>query len=75
MEKTGRLVIFDDSNRTCGFAAEAAAFGAQDLYSHLRAPVQRVTRADVPISYSLPLEAAALPRAETLEGAVRAVIE
>ncbi len=75
VEKTGRLVIFDDSNRTCGFAAEVAAFSAQDLYSHLRAPIQRVTRADVPISYSLPLEAAALPRAETLEGAVRAVIE
>ena len=73
--RTGRLVIIDDANRTCGFAAEVAAFAASELFGHLRAPVQRVTRADVPVSFSLPLEAAALPTAETLEQAISLTLE
>ena len=70
VERTGRLVIFDDSNRTSGFAAEVSAFAAEELHASLRAPIVRVTRADVPISYSLPLEAWALPTAERLFAAI-----
>ena len=71
VRKTGRLVVFDDTNRTAGFAAEVAAFAAEELLSYLKAPVERVTRADVTISYSLPLEAWALPSADRLVAAVR----
>lgn len=70
VRKTGRLVVFDDSNRSSGFAAEVAAFAAEELYGSLKAPIVRVTRADVPISYSLPLEAWALPNAERLRAAI-----
>ena len=70
VERTGRLVVFDDSNRTSGFAAEVAAFAAEELHAALKAPIVRVTRADVPISYSLPLEAWALPTGERLEAAI-----
>lgn len=70
VERTGRLVVFDDSNRTSGFAAEVAAFAAEELHGTLRAPIVRVTRADVPISYSLPLEAWALPTGDRLQAAI-----
>ena len=74
VRKTGRLVVADDSNRTCGFAAEIAAFAAQELFDVLRAPIHRVTRADVTVPYSPPLERHVLPNAERVAAAVRAVV-
>lgn len=44
LAKTGRLVVADDSNRTCGMAAEILATAAEEMY--LVAPPRRVTRPD-----------------------------
>ena len=44
LEKTGRLVVVDDSNRTCGIAGEILATAAEEM--HLIAPPRRVTRPD-----------------------------
>ena len=71
--KTGRLVITDDSMRTCGFAAEVAGIVAERCFESLRAPVKRVTRADVTTAYSTPIEQATLPSADTIENAVRTI--
>ena len=71
--KTGRLVIADDSARTCGFAAEVAGLVAERCFDSLRGPIKRVTRADVTVPYSTPIEHAMLPAAEELETAVRAL--
>jgi pyruvate/2-oxoglutarate/acetoin dehydrogenase E1 component len=74
VNKTGRLVIYDDSNRTCGFAAEVAGLAAERCFHALKAPIKRVTRADVVIPYSAPIEAELLPTPNRLEAAVRAVL-
>jgi len=71
--KTGRLVVADDSARTCGFAAEVAGLAAERCFGSLRAPIKRVTRADVTVPYSTPIEDAMLPAAVEIEAAVRAV--
>ena len=71
--KTGRLVVADDSARTCGFAAEVAGLVAERCFDSLRRPIKRVTRADVTVPYSTPIEHAMLPAARELEAAVRAV--
>ena len=71
--KTGRLVVADDSARTCGFAAEVAGLVAERCFDSLRAPIKRVTRADVTVPYSTPIEHAILPAAAELESAVRAI--
>ena len=71
--KTGRLVIADDSARTCGFAAEVAGLVAERCFDSLRGPIKRVTRADVTVPYSTPIEHAMLPAADELEAAVRAL--
>ena len=73
--KTGRLVIFDDANRTCGFAAEVAAYAAEKLFSVLRSPVVRITRADLPVPFSTALDKHVLPQPEQLEQAIRRVIQ
>jgi len=70
---TGRVVIYDDANRTCGFAAELSALLAERVFDELKAPIKRVTRADVPISFSAPLEQAALPSEAGLITAIRVV--
>jgi acetoin:2,6-dichlorophenolindophenol oxidoreductase subunit beta len=74
VNKTGRLVIFDDSNRTCGFAAEVASLAAERCFHALKAPIKRVTRADVVVPYSAPIEAEVLATVERLEAAVRTVM-
>ncbi|MBI3015177.1 MAG: alpha-ketoacid dehydrogenase subunit beta [Candidatus Tectomicrobia bacterium] len=73
VRKTGRVVIFDDSNRTCGFAAELAAIIADEAFESLRAPVKRVTRADVPVPFSPPLENYVLPTRDKLLAKCRAL--
>lgn len=75
LKKTGRLVVFDDSNRTCGFAAEVASIAAERAYSDLKAPIKRVTRSDVPIAFNLGMENDALPKKEDLLRAVRAIVK
>ena len=61
VQKTGRVIIMDDSTRTCGFAAEVAAYLADECFSFLKAPVKRITRADVPVPFSLMLEKQVVP--------------
>lgn len=74
VQKTGRLVVADSSYRTCGFGAELVARFANRNFWELEAPVKRVTRADVPISYSPPEENHVLPDADTIERAVSDVL-
>jgi pyruvate dehydrogenase E1 component beta subunit len=74
VRKTGRVILFDDSNRTCGFAAELAAVIAEHAWDSLRAPIRRVTRADVPVPFSTPLETAVLPSRDRLMTECRALL-
>jgi pyruvate/2-oxoglutarate/acetoin dehydrogenase E1 component len=74
VKRTGRLVIFDDSNRSCGMAAEISAFAAESLFAHLRAPIIRITRADVPVPFSIALDKYVLPKPEQLEQAIRSIV-
>ena len=71
VSRTGRLIIFDDSNHTCGFAAEIAAYAAEYLAQFLKAPVARITRADVPVPFSTALDKHVLPNGKQLERAIR----
>lgn len=69
--KTGRLVCVEECWRTCGVMAEMAAQIQEFGFDYLDAPIQRVSGADVPMPYSKPLEAAALPDADRIVAAVR----
>ena len=71
LERTGRLVVFDDANRTCGIAAEVVATAAEEM--RLVVPPRRVTRADIPVPFAVDLERAMLPSRVQLAAAVRGV--
>ncbi len=72
--KTGRLVVADETHRSCGVASEIAAIAAEEAFDYLKAPVLRVTRPDVPTPFSRPLEEAITPTASDIADAVRRVM-
>jgi pyruvate dehydrogenase E1 component beta subunit len=57
----------------CGIASEIAATVAEHGFRLLQAPIARVTRAQVPVPYSPPLEAAITPDVDKIAAAVRKV--
>ncbi|MGO8736785.1 MAG: alpha-ketoacid dehydrogenase subunit beta [Terriglobia bacterium] len=72
--RTRRLIIFDDSSRTCGFGAEIAAYAAENLFDALQAPVIRIGRSGVPVPFSTALDKHVLPRPAQLEESIHAVM-
>lgn len=74
LERTGRLVVFDDSNRSCGFGAEVLATAAEEL--RLTAPPRRVTRPDGAVLPFAPvLDRALQPSRDQLRRALYAVLK
>jgi pyruvate/2-oxoglutarate/acetoin dehydrogenase E1 component len=72
--KTGRLVIIDDSPITCGFGSFVASTVAEEFFTHLKAPVKIVARADVPVPFSLMFEEYIIPSEEKLILAIKKII-
>jgi pyruvate/2-oxoglutarate/acetoin dehydrogenase E1 component len=75
LERTGRLVVFDDSNRSCGLAGEILATAAEEM--RLDAPPKRVTRPDgaVVIGCAPALDLAVQPSRAQLPTAIRTVLK
>jgi pyruvate dehydrogenase E1 component beta subunit len=73
VRKTGRLVVVDEAPATCSAASEIAAVVLEDrdTFHALKAPVQRVCAAPVPVPYSPVLEQAALPDRVRIAQAIR----
>ncbi|MBU2054979.1 MAG: alpha-ketoacid dehydrogenase subunit beta [Proteobacteria bacterium] len=56
VRKTGRLLVADEDNKTCGFGAEIAAIAAEETIEYLKAPILRACSPDTPVPFSPPLE-------------------
>ena len=56
LEKTGRLLIAQESVQVGGFGAEIAATVAEERATALKAPIRRLGAPRAPISYAKPLE-------------------
>jgi acetoin:2,6-dichlorophenolindophenol oxidoreductase subunit beta len=71
VEKTGRLVIAEESRIRGGLGAEIAALACGDYFSLLKAPVQRVAAPMSPIPGSPILEDLYLPNKDSIVRAVK----
>lgn len=71
--KTGRVVVADETQRSCGVTAEFAAIMAEEAFSYLKAPVKRVAVPDVPIPFSKEEEDFITPSAQKIIDAVREI--
>jgi acetoin:2,6-dichlorophenolindophenol oxidoreductase subunit beta len=74
VEKTGRLVVVDETNTSCGVAAEITAIVAEHGFRFLKAPVKRVSRPDVPVPFSPKMEEAITVTPDKIARAVRDVL-
>ena len=74
VEKTGRVVIADETHQSCGVTAEIAARIAESGFDKLKTRIRRVSTLDVPVSYSPPLEEYIGPSESRIIDAVRASV-
>ena len=68
------MVLVDEGWRTGSLAGEIAAIIVERGFWNLDAPIQRVCSAEVPMPYAKHLEIAALPSAEAIVAAAKAVM-
>jgi acetoin:2,6-dichlorophenolindophenol oxidoreductase subunit beta len=72
LERTGRLVVIDDSNRSCGIGGEILATAAEEM--RLTTPPKRVTRPDgAVLPYAKGLDLALQPTRDQLRTAIQTV--
>jgi pyruvate dehydrogenase E1 component beta subunit len=74
VEKTGRVVIADETHQSCGVAAEIAARIAESGFDKLKTAIRRVSTLDVPVPYSPPLEEHIGPTPARITAAIRSAI-
>jgi len=72
--KTGRLVAVDECPLNCSIASEVAAIVAEEGFHHLKAPIRRVTRLNVPVPFSAPLEERVSPTVARVVAAAKATL-
>lgn len=71
-KKTGRVVSVEEGWPQNGIGAEIAGILMEtEAFDYLDAPMERVTGADVPMAYAIPLEKASLPQPNDIEAAVK----
>ena len=75
VDKTGRLVLVDQSTRRhASVSTVIAGEVAEHGFSSLKAPIVQVTALDATIPYSEPLEACVLPNEDKIVAAVQQVV-
>ena len=73
VQKTNRLITVEEGWAACGIGSEIAAQIMEAAFDFLDAPVHRVAGEDVPMPYAANLEALALPNADKIITAAKAV--
>ena len=73
-EKTGRVVVVDESSPRCNMATDISALIAEKAFASLRAPIRRVTPPHTPVPFSDVLEDLYIPDVNKVVTAVRDVI-
>ncbi len=73
--KTNRLVIADDSVKTCGISAEVSAYISEFAFDYLDAPIIRVNSPPLPIPFSPQLEKQYMVDADKIVEAVKGLVE
>lgn len=70
LEKTGRMVVIDESTPRCSIARDIAALCVDKGFDFLNAPVKCVTAPHTPVPFSTVLEQAFMPSAQDVLDAV-----
>jgi pyruvate dehydrogenase E1 component beta subunit len=71
VKKTNHAVVVEEDWRTLGMGSELAAQIYEKAFDYLDAPIARVAAIEVPLPYSKPLEAMALPDEQKIIRAIK----
>lgn len=74
VEKTGRLIIYDEDTPRCSMATDIAALIADKGFYYLDAPIKMVTAPHAPVPFSPSLENYYIPDAQKLIAAVKEIV-
>jgi pyruvate dehydrogenase E1 component beta subunit len=74
VEKTGRLVIADDSVKTGGVSTEIAAYVSEYAFNLLKAPIIRVNSPPLPVPFSPVLEKQYMVNHEKIIAAIKKIL-
>lgn len=75
VEKTGRLVLVDESPPRCSLASDVAAIVADKGFKSLKAPIKSVTCPHTPVPFAPNLEDEYMPNPRRIEAAIRTVMK
>ena len=75
VKKTNRLVIAEDSVKTCGISAEVSAYVCEYAYEYLEAPIIRVNSPPMPIPFSPVLEKKYMVNSDKIVDAVKRLVK
>jgi len=71
VERTGRLIVVDESPPRCGLAGDISALVAEQGFKFLKAPIYKITPPHTPVPFAPTLERAYLPDADKVMTAVK----
>ena len=75
VDKTGRLIVVDESHPRCSMASDIAGFVAEKAFASLKAPIRQVTGPHAPVPFSDALEELYIPSAAKIVAAAKALKE
>jgi pyruvate/2-oxoglutarate/acetoin dehydrogenase E1 component len=75
VEKTGRLVIVDESAARCGVAHDIAAIVGREAFGSLNAPIELVTPPHTPVPFAPVLEDAWIPSSQKIFDAAKRALK
>jgi 2-oxoisovalerate dehydrogenase E1 component len=71
---TGKVLIVHEDTRTGGFAGEIAATIAEQAFTYLDAPIQRLTMADIPVPFNINAMNSVLPSQERIQSCIAEIL-
>ncbi len=74
VKATGKVLIVHEDSHTVGFGGEIAAVIADQAFTYLDAPVQRLTMPDVPVPFNINAMNSVLPSQERIRSCIAEIL-
>ncbi|MCB9136058.1 MAG: pyruvate dehydrogenase [Anaerolineales bacterium] len=74
VRKTGKVLIAHEDTHTAGFGGEIGATIAEEAFTALDAPIQRVCTRDVPVPYNIPMMDMVIPTVALIRQKMEALL-